>query len=60
VTVASAGPYANQMHRTLDRQSHPYLTTQFFNRLDTLLLPNQQHQSTEGNFIWHTVIKLSV
>jgi len=40
--VASAGPYANNLHLAPDRQPHQHPITQFLT-----LLPNQQCQSTE-------------
>jgi len=47
--VASAEPYASQ-YIAPDRQWHQYPTTQFFTHRMSFLLPNQQHQSTEGSF----------
>ena len=34
--VASAGPYANNLHLPPDRQQHRHLITQFFYRSDAL------------------------
>ena len=45
--MASAGPYAS-LHLTPDRQPRQYPTTLFFTGRMPFLLPNQQHQSTEG------------
>ena len=39
MAVASAGPYANNVHLAPDRQSHQHLITQFFYRPDALLRP---------------------
>jgi len=36
-------------HLAPDRQPHQHSTTQFFTGRMPFLLPNQQHQSTEGN-----------
>ena len=47
--VASAGPYANNLHLALDRQPHQHLITQFFTGRMLFLTPNQQFQSTRGN-----------
>ena len=49
MALASAGPYANHLHLSPDRQPCQYLTTQFFTGQMPFLLPNQQCQSTEGN-----------
>jgi len=45
--VASAGPCAS-LHLAPDRQPHQHPTTLFFTGRMPFLLPNQQHQSTEG------------
>ena len=47
VAVASAGPYTN-MHLAPDRQPCQHTTIHFFTSWMPFLLPNQQHQSTEG------------
>jgi len=47
VAVASAGPYAS-LHLAPDRQPCQHPTTQFFTGWMPFLLPNQQHQSSEG------------
>jgi len=44
--VASAGPYANNLHLAPDRHQHPI--TQFFTGWMLFLMPSQQCQSTEG------------
>jgi len=50
VALASAGPYANQLHLAPDRQPHQHLITQiFFTRQMLILTPNQQCQSSAGN-----------
>jgi len=36
------------LHLAPDRQPHQHTTTQFFTGRMPFLLPNQQHQSTEG------------
>jgi len=48
VAVASTGPYAN-LHLTPSRQPCQHPITQFFTGRMPFLLPNQQHQSTEGS-----------
>jgi len=48
MAVASAGPYAS-LHFAPDRQLCQHPTTQFFIGRMPFLLPNQQHQGTEGN-----------
>jgi len=48
--MASAGPYANNLHLTADRQPHQHLITQFFTGQMHFLMPNQQRQSTEGRY----------
>jgi len=53
VAVTSAGPYAS-LHLAPDRQPCQHPTTQFFTGRMPFLPPNQQHQSTEGN--WITVL----
>jgi len=55
VAVASAGPYAS-LHLASDRDNHastPPLS--FFAGRMPFLLPNQQHQSTEGKQTWNWV-----
>jgi len=47
--VASAGPYANNLHLTLDSKPHQHVIIQFFTGRVLFLMPNQQYQSTEGN-----------
>ena len=47
--VVAAGPYANNLHLTPDRQPHRHLITQFFTGRMFFLTPNQQCQSTEGS-----------
>jgi len=49
VAVASAGPYANHLHLTPERQPHQHLITQFFTGRMLFLTSNKQCQSTEGN-----------
>ena len=44
--VASAGPYANNLHLAPDRLPHQHLITQFF----TGRMLFQPSQSTEGKF----------
>ena len=51
MTVASAGPYANNLHLTPDRQPHEHLVTQFFKGWMLFLTHNQQCQSTEGKYL---------
>ena len=46
--VASAGPYANNMHLTPDRQPHQHLISQFFYRPDALPDAQPIVSSTEG------------
>jgi len=46
--VPSAGPYANNMHLTPDRQPHQHLITQFFTGQMPFLTLNLQCRSTEG------------
>jgi len=48
--VASAAPYENKLHLTLDRQPHQHLITQFFKGRVLFLTPNQQCQSTESKY----------
>jgi len=48
MAVASAGPYANNVHLNPDRQPCQNRTTQFFKGQMPFLPPNQQHQSAEG------------
>jgi len=48
--VTSAGPYAS-LHLAPDRQPRQHPTTQFFTGRVPFLPPNQQRQSTEGNWI---------
>ena len=48
--MASAGPYAS-LHLTPHRQPCQHLTTQFSTSRMPFLPPNQQHQSTEGNYL---------
>jgi len=48
VAVTSAGPHANQLHLTKDRQPRQHRITQFFTGPILFLTPNQQCQSTEG------------
>jgi len=45
VAVASAGPYANHLHLTLDMPVPHHLV--FMSQMP-FLPPKQQHQSTEG------------
>ena len=52
-TVASVGPYANNLHLNPDRQPHQHLITQFFTDRMLFLMPKQRHQSTEG-INWYT------
>jgi len=47
VAVASAGPHAS-LHLSPNRQPRQHPTTLFFTGWMPFLLPNQQHQSTEG------------
>jgi len=46
--MASAGPYANNLHLAPDRKPHQNTTAQFFTGQIPFLPPNQQRQSTEG------------
>ena len=46
--VASAGPYANNLHLAPDRKPHQHLITQKFTGRMLFLTPNQQRQSIEG------------
>jgi len=48
LALALAGPYANHLHLTPDRQPCQYPTTQFFTGRMPFLPPNQQRQSTEA------------
>jgi len=45
--VASAGPYANNLHLTPDRQRRQHPTSQFLTGQMPFLPPNQQHPSIE-------------
>jgi len=47
-TVASAGPYANNLHLAPDSEPHEHLITQFFTGQMLFLTPSQQCRSTEG------------
>jgi len=47
--VASAGPYANNLHLDPDRQPHPTSHHSIFTDWMFFLTPNQQCQSTEVN-----------
>ena len=47
--VASARPYANNLHHALDRQPHPTSHHSIFTGCTLFLMPNQQCRSTEGN-----------
>jgi len=53
--VASAGPYANNLHPGL----HKHLITQFFTGQMLFLMPNKQCQSTEGKHKPNTEVNLS-
>ena len=53
--VASAEPYANNLHLVPDRQLHQHIITVFTGRM-LFLMPNQQCQSTERQ----TKLNLSV
>ena len=53
MAVASAGPCAS-LHLTPDRQPYKHPTTLFFTGWMPFLLPNQQHQSTEGMWYFPT------
>jgi len=44
MTVASAGPYANNLHLTPNRQPHQHLIIEFFTDHMLFLMPNQQSQ----------------
>jgi len=46
--VASAGPYANNLHLVPDRKPHQHLITQIFTGRVLFLTPNQQCEGTEG------------
>ena len=46
--VASAGPYANNLHLAQDRKPHQHLIIHFFIGQMLLLTPNQQCQGTES------------
>jgi len=50
MAVASAGPYANQMHLAPDRQDNHVSTSSlsFFTGRMLFLMPNEHCQSTEG------------
>jgi len=54
--VASAGPYANNLHLAPDRQPHQHLITQLFTGQMLFLGPEKQCQSTEGMTISSKVI----
>jgi len=56
--VASAGPYANDLHFAPDRQPHQHLITQFFTGQMLFLTPNQQCQSTAGITMDCTELKI--
>jgi len=47
--MASVGPYANHLHLAPDRTTPLPHHSVFTGRMP-FLLPNQQHQSTEGRF----------
>jgi len=49
VAVVSAGPYANSLHLTLQKQPRQHLITQFLTGRMLFLATNQQCQSTVGN-----------
>ena len=49
MTVASAGPYANNLHLTPGRQPHQHLIIQFYTGRTLFLMPNQQCQISENN-----------
>ena len=49
MAVASAGPYANNLHPRPDRQPRQHLITQLFTGRMPFMPPNQQRQSTEGS-----------
>jgi len=48
MAVASAGPYANNLHLAPDREPHQHLITLVFIAQMLFLTPSQQGQSTEG------------
>jgi len=52
VTVASAGPYANHLQLTPDKQPRQHLTGRM-----PFLLASQKHQSTEG---FHIAISINI
>ena len=58
VAVASAGPYAN-LHIAPDKQPCQHPITQFFTERMPFLPPNQQCQSTEGNYTERYTKKLN-
>jgi len=60
VAVVSAGPYANHLHLTPDRQPCQHLITQLFTGQMLFLTLNQQCESTEGKISnWNTCILLT-
>jgi len=60
VAVASAGPHANHLHLTPNRQPRQYVTTQFFTGRMPFLPPKQQRQSTEGISIQYKMEEKSI
>ena len=58
VAVASVGPYAS-LHLAPYRQPRQHPTTQLFTGRMPFLSPNQQRQSTEGIFIYCTIVLFS-
>jgi len=49
VAVASAGPYADHLHRAADRRPRQHLVTRIFTGQMLFLTLSQQCQCTEGN-----------
>ena len=56
MAVASAGPYANNLHIDL----HQHLISQFFTGRMLFPTPNQQSQSTEGTIELLSIPRLSI
>jgi len=60
VAVASAGPYANHLHHTPDRQPHQYPITQFFTGRMLFLTPNQHVVFVSYNTLQIQCVALAV
>ena len=54
--VASAGPYANNLHLAPDRQPHQHLTLNYLQARCSSWGPEKQCQNTEGMTISSKVI----